>query len=86
GRGPNEAFDLLVYADALAILHGYEKIKWPDAPEWARRATWIEESTPETGEASPTLSAKTTHSRKKRKANKTDVENNPWTTSSGGWV
>jgi phage terminase large subunit GpA-like protein len=25
GRGPNEAFDLLVYADALAILHGYEK-------------------------------------------------------------
>ena len=86
GRGPNEAFDLLVYADALAILHGYEKIKWPDAPEWARRTTWIEESTPETGEVSPTLSAKTTHSRKKRKANKPDVENNPWTTSSGGWV
>jgi phage terminase large subunit GpA-like protein len=25
GRGANEAFDLLVYADALAILSGYEK-------------------------------------------------------------
>ncbi|MCM4974661.1 phage terminase large subunit family protein, partial [Escherichia coli] len=29
GRGANEAFDLLVYADALAVLHGYEKIRWP---------------------------------------------------------
>ncbi|QIX98309.1 hypothetical protein FOC35_22655 [Cedecea sp. FDAARGOS_727] len=40
--GRDEAFDLLVYADALVILHGYEKIKWPDAPEWAQRNTWIE--------------------------------------------
>ncbi|MBE0135107.1 phage terminase large subunit family protein [Klebsiella michiganensis] len=86
GRGPNEAFDLLVYADALVILHGYEKIKWPDAPEWAKRTTWIEESPSETGEVSSTLPAKTTLSRKKRKANNPDVENNPWTTSSGGWV
>ncbi|EQA0605684.1 TPA: phage terminase large subunit family protein, partial [Escherichia coli] len=37
GRGANEAFDLMVYADALVILHGYEKIRWPDAPEWASR-------------------------------------------------
>ncbi|QNS58083.1 hypothetical protein DXE53_08900 [Escherichia coli O145] len=29
GRGANEAFDLLVYADALAVLHGYEKIAGP---------------------------------------------------------
>lgn len=34
GRGANEAFDLMVYAEALVILHGYEKIRWPDAPEW----------------------------------------------------
>ncbi|EFC5298413.1 phage terminase large subunit family protein, partial [Escherichia coli] len=33
GRGANEAFDLMVYAEALVILHGYEKIRWPDAPE-----------------------------------------------------
>lgn len=44
GRGANEGFDLLVYADALAILHGYEKIRWPDAPSWARRETWLEDS------------------------------------------
>ena len=28
--GANEAFDLMVYAEALVILHGYEKIRWPD--------------------------------------------------------
>ncbi|MCW7085656.1 hypothetical protein NYV52_26465 [Escherichia coli] len=22
----------MVYAEALVILHGYEKIRWPDAP------------------------------------------------------
>ncbi|HDJ8221553.1 TPA: phage terminase large subunit family protein, partial [Escherichia coli] len=27
GRGANEAFDLMVYAEALVILHGYEKIR-----------------------------------------------------------
>ncbi|HHO2637628.1 TPA: phage terminase large subunit family protein, partial [Escherichia coli] len=42
GRGANEAFDLMVYAEALVILHGYEKIRWPDAPEWASRETWLE--------------------------------------------
>lgn len=40
--GANEAFDLMVYAEALVILHGYEKIQWPDAPEWACRETWLE--------------------------------------------
>jgi phage terminase large subunit GpA-like protein len=53
GRGANEAFDLLVYADALVILRGYEKIKWPDAPEWARRETWMENVPQETGEEAP---------------------------------
>ncbi|HFI7947316.1 TPA: phage terminase large subunit family protein, partial [Escherichia coli] len=42
GRGANEAFDLMVYAEALVILHGYEKIRWPDTPEWASRETWLE--------------------------------------------
>ncbi|EOU4596088.1 Ail/Lom family outer membrane beta-barrel protein, partial [Escherichia coli] len=32
----------MVYAEALVILHGYEKIRWPDAPEWASRETWLE--------------------------------------------
>ncbi len=41
GRGANEAFDLMVYAHALIILQGYEKIRWPDCPDWARREMHI---------------------------------------------
>ena len=84
GRGANEAFDLMVYADALVILHGYEKIKWPDAPDWANRETWISNletdntiSLPE-----PTVSAKAA---RKNNVKKTS-ENNPWVTTSEGWV
>lgn len=40
GRGANEAFDLMVYAEALVILHGYEKIRWPDAPEQEVISRW----------------------------------------------
>lgn len=36
GKGANEAFDLLVYAQALVILRGYERINWDSPPEWAR--------------------------------------------------
>lgn len=36
GRGNNEAFDLLVYAQALVILHGYEDIDWAKPPAWVR--------------------------------------------------
>ncbi|EHX92909.1 phage terminase large subunit family protein [Escherichia coli DEC14D] len=52
GRGANEAFDLMVYAEALVILHGYEKIRWPDALEWASRETWLE-CVPDSTEPSP---------------------------------
>ncbi|EEW6413835.1 TPA: phage terminase large subunit family protein, partial [Escherichia coli] len=52
GRGANEAFDLMVYAEALVILHEYEKIRWPDAPEWASRETWLE-CVPDSTEPSP---------------------------------
>ncbi|HBN1924326.1 TPA: phage terminase large subunit family protein, partial [Escherichia coli] len=52
GRGANEAFDLMVYAEALVILHGYEKIRWPDVPEWASRETWLE-CVPDSTEPSP---------------------------------
>lgn len=37
GKGANEAFDLTVYAHALVILLGYEKIKWENPPKWAQR-------------------------------------------------
>ena len=39
GKGNNEAFDLFCYVHAIAILRGYERIKWGDednVPHWAR--------------------------------------------------
>ncbi|HIE2674442.1 TPA: terminase gpA endonuclease subunit, partial [Klebsiella pneumoniae] len=84
GRGANEAFDLLVYADALVILRGYEKIKWPDAPDWARRETWMENVPPETGEEAPPAPAPVQTKKRKRKKTVTD-DANPWATS-GGWL
>ncbi|OOF68297.1 phage terminase large subunit family protein [Rodentibacter caecimuris] len=39
GKGNNEAFDLFCYAHAVAILRGYERIKWGDendVPSWAK--------------------------------------------------
>lgn len=84
GRGANEAFDLLVYADALSILSGYEKIKWPSVPEWARRETWVESTQTETGEAPSPIPAAKPKPKPKREKPVTS-EANPWT-NSGGWV
>ncbi|EFX6660036.1 TPA: phage terminase large subunit family protein [Shigella boydii] len=84
GRGANEAFDLMVYAEALVILHGYEKIRWPDAPEWASRETWLEcvqDSTEPSSSAEP---VSTPVKKQKRKKTVTD-DVNPWLTS-GGWL
>lgn len=90
GKGANEAFDLLVYAEALVILKGYEKIKWPDAPEWARRETWIdivdpdEDSPPVTVDISPPAQSKP-NKPKRPKAQKESA----WGSVSGktgGWV
>ncbi|HDJ8643296.1 TPA: phage terminase large subunit family protein [Escherichia coli] len=75
GRGANEAFDLMVYAEALVILHGYEKIRWPDAPEWASRETWLE-CVPDSTEPSPTPEPVSTPVKKqKRKKTVTDDVN-----------
>lgn len=74
GRGANEAFDLMVYAEALVILHGYEKIRWPDAPEWASRETWLE-CVPDSTEPSPTPEPVSTPV-KKQKRKKTVTEEN----------
>jgi len=84
GRGANEAFDLLVYADALVILHGYEKIKWPDAPPWARRETWLKGSETDNprADASPQFKA---GNRKSSTDTTSGITNNPWITN-GGWL
>ena len=84
GRGANEAFDLMVYAEALVILHGYEKIRWPDAPEWASRKTWLE-CVPDSTEPSPTPEPVSTPVKKQKRKKTVTDDVNPWLTS-GGWL
>ncbi|HGC1465952.1 TPA: terminase gpA endonuclease subunit [Escherichia coli] len=79
GRGANEAFDLMVYAEALVILHGYEKIRWPDAPEWASRETWLECVQDSTEPSSSPEPVSTPVKKQKRKKTVTD-DVNPWLT------
>ncbi|EFK4580776.1 phage terminase large subunit family protein [Escherichia coli] len=84
GRGANEAFDLMVYAEALVILHGYEKIRWPDAPEWASRETWLE-CVQDSTEPSPTPEPVSTPVKKQKRKKTVTDDVNPWLTS-GGWL
>lgn len=84
GRGANEAFDLMVYAEALVILHGYEKIRWPDAPEWASRETWLE-CVPDSTEPSPSPESVSTPVKKQKRKKTVTDDVNPWLTS-GGWL
>ncbi|HDX3243011.1 TPA: phage terminase large subunit family protein [Escherichia coli] len=84
GRGANEAFDLMVYAEALVILHGYEKIRWPDAPEWASRETWLE-CVPDSTEPSPTPEPVSPPVKKQKRKKTVTDDVNPWLTS-GGWL
>ncbi|HDV9942914.1 TPA: phage terminase large subunit family protein [Escherichia coli] len=84
GRGANEAFDLMVYAEALVILHGYEKIRWPDAPEWASRETWLE-CVPDSIEPSPSPEPVSTPVKKQKRKKTVNDDVNPWLTS-GGWL
>ncbi|HFT1075044.1 phage terminase large subunit family protein [Escherichia coli] len=84
GRGANEAFDLMVYAEALVILHGYEKIRWPNAPEWASRETWLE-CVPDSTEPSPSPEPVSTPVKKQKRKKTVTDDVNPWLTS-GGWL
>lgn len=84
GRGANEAFDLMVYAEALVILHGYEKIQWPDAPEWACRENWLEYVS-DNAEQAVLPEPVSLPARKKKRKKMAPDEDNPWVTS-GGWL
>ncbi|EFH7581684.1 TPA: phage terminase large subunit family protein [Escherichia coli] len=84
GRGANEAFDLMVYAEALVILHGYEKIRWPDAPEWASLETWLE-CVQDSTEPSPSPEPVSTPVKKQKRKKTVTDDVNPWLTS-GGWL
>ena len=83
GKGANEAFDLMVYAHALVILRGYERISWDTPPEWARRGAWVEAAPQVAGEVS--LPVAPAPDKKKPQRQKAAAEDNPWSTS-GGWV
>lgn len=85
GKGANEAFDLLVYADALVMLHGYEKIKWPDAPDWAQRETWVETRQTEDAVMPPPALPDIPVAKKAKRRRAANDKPNPWKTS-GGWV
>jgi phage terminase large subunit GpA-like protein len=87
GKGANEAFDLMVYAQALVILRGYERINWGKPPEWARRETWLSHDVFRGGETKHIAAPVEVATRPKRKKSKEPGENNPWASSSkGGWL
>lgn len=75
----------MVYAHALVILHGYEKIKWPDAPEWARRDSWVVAEMAD-GPAAVEAVTKPVPAVSQPKA-KSSSRDSVWAPStSGGWV
>ena len=84
GRGANEAFDLMVYAEALVILHGYEEIRGPDAPEWASLEPWLE-CVPDSTKPSPSPEPVSTPVKKQKRKKTVTDDVNPWLTS-GGWL
>lgn len=81
GKGANEAFDLAVYAHALVILRGYERINWDKPPKWAKPINSDALTPPRYTSHSPKSQNKTTtHESAETKAS-------AWTPlSSGGWV
>lgn len=92
GKGNNEAFDLFCYCHAIAILRGYENIKWgdeDDVPSWARlpaiNPNLIRH---ETALLSPLLSEQTNQSTVQPtiQTTKTITENNWLGGKKGGWL
>ncbi|NIH11200.1 MAG: phage terminase large subunit family protein [Serratia symbiotica] len=81
GRGANEAFDLMVYAQALVILRGYEKIKWEKPPPWAQP---VESSEPLPAVTRQKTAAKTAE----KESTKAVGQPSAWApvNSSGGWL
>ncbi|VDY33651.1 Bacteriophage tail assembly protein [Morganella morganii] len=87
GRGANEAFDLMVYAHALVIIKGYEKIKWDKPPPWARLPD-IPVIPPENTDSPDNITLiSTTGSAKPKKPKKRKASAwAPVSSSGGGWI
>jgi phage terminase large subunit GpA-like protein len=90
GKGNNEAFDLFCYAQAVAVLRGYEKIRdWENPPSWAlpqdSSTTIFEGERPrETAQMKP----KAVQARAHKQAEQTATSPGGWLSSSGngGWL
>ncbi|HAT1512361.1 TPA: phage terminase large subunit family protein [Morganella morganii] len=87
GRGANEAFDLMVYAHALVILKGYEKIKWDKPPPWARLPQ-IPVTQPENTDSPDniTLISTTEPAKPKKPKKRKSSAWAPVSSSGGGWI
>lgn len=85
GKGANEAFDLMVYAHALVILRGYEKINWEKPPPWVRPVEAKSTLPAAERPTSPTSRTKTT--KPKKSSAQQEGKTSAWAPStSGGWV
>ncbi|QAX77681.1 phage terminase large subunit family protein [Yersinia hibernica] len=85
GKGANEAFDLMVYAHALVILKGYEKINWEKPPPWARPIDTHSSLSPVQKPTSTTSRTKTP--KPKKSLAPQEEKTSAWVSStSGGWV
>ncbi|MBS3894950.1 terminase gpA endonuclease subunit, partial [Serratia marcescens] len=85
GRGANEAFDLMVYAQALVILRGYEKIKWEKPPPWAEP---FEYSTTPLPATKPVSRPKAVRETERKDPAGAESKTSAWApiNSSGGWL
>ncbi|NIC29344.1 phage terminase large subunit family protein [Serratia plymuthica] len=85
GRGANEAFDLMVYAQALVILRGYEKIKWEKPPPWAEPFEFS--TSPQPAEKSISRQ-KTVHETEQKEPAGAEGKPSAWApiNSAGGWL
>ncbi|WP_265535540.1 terminase gpA endonuclease subunit, partial [Pseudomonas saponiphila] len=88
GKGANEAFDLTVYAHALVILLGYEKIKWENPPKWARLPDVNNVKSPQPANRQPSSSSTSIQSHTETQETKPSVSSawSPVSANSGGWV
>ncbi|WP_430442373.1 phage terminase large subunit family protein [Providencia huaxiensis] len=88
GKGANEAFDLTVYAHALVILLGYEKIKWENPPKWARLPDISEVilSPPTSNQPPPKSTPIQTQTETQETKPSASSAWTPVSSTSGGWV
>lgn len=90
GKGANEALDLMCYAHALAVLRGYERVRWDNPPAWviplAEKAPRVaRDEMPPAAVSSPVVvTAPVTPPRKP--GSRTASTQGGWGRTGGGWL